>query len=372
MIGEDIRLEGFDARSWTNLVSLFLPRLESDLAAAPERSDVPETGEGEADGGAEGSLFVVRADDGRVLNALHSARGRVRGLEPFDLDALPELARRFRVRRCVVVAPGALEELNERIATRLQRGDDYVSQWLVLVRSFREVEDAGLVHVWPRPLANVPVPPAGAVRAAFDLVLPDEHAAVAMLWQGGRPWTAVALRRRAGRIDLVAGPDLIARWTGPLGGDWRRDARHVVDAVSRAAAPVHLGVFAEVGTLRRLLARPDAGAWLAASATRDLIVHPTPPYVAVALGADGVRAAAERSARWLGRLDPLGLFAPVTHYLRNRVHEIQSLTDTLGFNPLQALAAALATRDAEDAGAPAPDDGSDAKTTPDLLPDRNS
>jgi len=346
MISGDVRLEGFDARSWSNLISLFLPRVRDELSAAPERSDAPEApAPGEALGPTrpDGTLFVVQGADGRVLNALHSRLGRVPSDEVGDdlAEAPDEVRRRHGARRLVVLQHGALEEISERLALRLQRGDDYLTQWLTLARTFREVRDAKLVQVWPRPLGNVPIPPTGAVRGALDLVLPDDHAAVAVLWDRGRPWTGIALRRRAGAVDFVAGPDLIARWTGPLGGDWRRDARVVVDAVSRAMAPCHLGLFAEVSTVERLLRHPDPGAWARAVTTRDVVVHPTPPYVAVALGADGIRALADRSARWLGGLDALAAFAPLTGYLRSRVAEVQSLTETLGFNPLKALAIAL-------------------------------
>jgi len=406
MISADVRLEGFDARSWANLVSLFLPRVKDELEAAPERSDAPLAtdadtslrGDGEtraapfpdSPGPRQGTLFIVRTPDGRVLHALHSKRGRVpvdalEGSERVDSGgpdaaepdrAFPalrpeDLADRHRARRVVLLQRGALEELSERLALRLQRGDDYLTQWLTLARTFREVQEAGMVQVWPRPLANVPIPPTGAVRAALDLMLPDDHAAVAVLWDRGRPWTAVVLRRRHGAIDFVAGPDLLARWTGPLGGDWRRDTRVIVDAVSRAVAPTHLGLFAEVQTIEGLLRHPDPGAWARAVTTRDVLVHPTPPYVAVALGADGVRGLADRSARWLGGIDALAPFAPLTSYVRSRVSEARSLTDTLGFNPLKALAIALDSSDDDD-DAVREDGGAgalDGPASPDSAPD---
>jgi hypothetical protein len=158
-----------------------------------------------------------------------------------------------------------------------------------------------------------------------------------MLWDRGHSWTSVALRRRHGAIDFVAGPDLISRWTGPLGGDWRRDQRVVVDAVSRFLAPAHLGIFGEASTVRRLLLRGDPGAWAAAVAMRDVVVNPTPPYVAVAIGADAVRGFASKTARLLGGFDPLSALAPITHLVRTRVAEVSSVTETLGFDPLEVL-----------------------------------
>src|SRR5690606_23586223 len=156
---------------------------------------------------------------------------------------------------------------------------------------------------------------------------------------------------------LIAGPDLVARWTGPLGGDWRRDYRIISDAIAEAVAPVHLGVFTELDTMRQLLRSADAGAWARATLVRDVIVHPTPPYVAVALSAAAVRALARESARWLGGIDALAPLAPLATYVRGRVSEVASVTATLGFDPLKVLATWL-RRSEERALPPSEDPGS--------------
>ncbi len=339
MISADLKFEGFDSRSWTNLVSLFSPGLGERLGSPPAASDDPELRRGARARGRRGNLVVVIDADERVLKAFHSSRGRVTDLDYGSLLDLAQVCEDYAARRCLVLREGVMEEIGERLAMRLSRGDDYVTQWLGLARILREMQEAGLLRVWPRPLANVPIPSPGTVRRALDVVLPDDHSAVVMLWERGQCWTAAALRRRSGSIDYVAGPDLVSRWTGPLGGDWRRDQRVVVDAVSRHVAPVHLGVFGEASTIEGLLAKADPGAWAAAVAVRDVIVHPTPPYVAVALGADAVRGVASRTARMLGGIDALSAFTPIATLIRARVVEVASVTQTLGFNPLRALAA---------------------------------
>lgn len=356
MISADLRVEGFDARSWTNLVSLFAPGVVTRLQREPAPSDAPEveTGESGADP-KSGTLVIVVSATGRVRKAFHSQRGRVRGLSQVTPADLAELAERFRARRVLLVREGAIEEIGERVATRLERGDDYVAQWLVVARTIREVIDAGMIHVWPRPFASVPIPTAGMVRRALDTVLPDDRALVMVLWSGSTPWTGVVLRRRRGEIDLVAGPDLIARWSGPLGGDWRRDHRFVSEGITRAVAPVHLGIYGEIGSVRRLLRSAEPGAWARAVAVREVIVSPTPPYVAVAIGADAARAVAQRTTTWLGGIDALASLAPVATYVRGRISEIASVTQTLGFDPLKLLAAALA-RSEEAPGEEPPED----------------
>lgn len=352
MISADLKFEGFDSRSWTNLISLFSPGVKERVEGPPVISDDPALSRGEARE-RRGTLVVIVDSDERVLKAFHSSRGRVTDLDYGDLVDLPQLCVDYAARRCAVLREGVMEEVGERLAMRLQRGDDYVAQWLALARILRELQEAELIRIWPRPLANVPVPSPGTVRRALDVALADDHAMVLMLWERGQPWTSLALRRRAGSIDYVAGPDLISRWTGPLGGDWRRDHRVVVDAVSRHVAPVHLGIFSEARTMQGLLRTADKGDWATAAAVRDIIVSPTPPYVAVALGADAVRGVASTAARFLGGIDALGALAPLTQLVRSRVTELTSVSDTLGFNPLEALRAMLRRDDEADVDADA-------------------
>ena len=346
MISADLRVEGFDARSFTNLVSLFAPQVVNRMQRGPDASDAPEIESAETLAGKSGTLVIIVTESGRVRKAFHTQVGRVRGLVYPGPAAMPALAAEYHAARCVVLREGAIEEISERIAARLERGDDYLAQWLVVARAVREAIESELVHVWPRPNASVPIPSAGMVKRALDTVLPDGSAMVLVIWNGTAKWTGAVLRRRRGEIDLLAGPDHIARWTGPLGGDWRRDHRFITEAVDRSVAPVHLGIYGDISTFRALLRSREAGAWARAVATRDLILSPAPAYVAVAMGADAARAAAVRSAAWLGGLDYVRLLAPVASYVRGRVSEIASVNATLGFDPLKLLASMLERVDA--------------------------
>lgn len=346
MIAADVRIEGFDARSWTNLVSLFAPGVLQRIQRGPQQSDAPELDSRDASERPAGTLVAVISAERKVRRAFHTVRGRVRGLATISKDELHELAARYGARRALVIREGAIEEIAERVAQRLERGDDYIAQWLVLARTVRELIDAGIIEVSPRPFAALPIPTAGMVRRALDIVLPEDRSLVMVLWNGQTPWTAVALRRRGGEIDRIAGPDLIARWSGPLGGDWRRDHRFVSEGVERALAPLHLGIYGQIGSVRALLRSAEPGAWARAVALREVIVRPSPPYVAVALGADATRAIARRTATILGGIDALARFAPLASAVRSRVSEIASVTQTLGFDPLAVLAVLLARADA--------------------------
>jgi hypothetical protein len=336
MISGDVRLEGFDARRWTRLVELFVP--------AP--SPTPPAGE---EGLALGTLVLVVSASGRVRRALHTTRGAVAGLsgERYgDPGLLAGLARAHHARRVLVVREGAIEEIGEAVALRLHRGDDLVTQALVLVRAVREALDSGALQLHPRPFAAVPVPTTAMVMRALDAVLPEGSAAVVATFDGDELATLVALRRTRGEIDRVIGPDRVLGWTGPLGGDWRRDHRHITDRVAEHLAPVHLGVYAQHGDLHALLRNPAPGAWAEAVATRHVLVQPSPPYVAVALGADAMRAAALRSRELLRGIDALAPLVPFARLVRSRIGEIASVTSTLGFDPLRALALWLERSDA--------------------------
>jgi hypothetical protein len=350
MISPDLHFEGFDSTSWTNLISLFAPGVRDRIGADAPATDSPEIGRtisSAPDPTPTGTIVIVESHGGDVLKALHSARGRIRDLDYKGPDDLERIREDYGARQAIVLREGVLEELTERLALRLSKGDDYLTQVLQLLRAFRELEDAGLILIHPNPVANIPVPSNATVARALDIILPDDHAFVAVLWRRREPWTAVALRRRNGMIDYVAGPDLISQWTGPLGGDFRRDYRIIARAVAEHMAPVHVGIYSEVRTMQQLLRDPDPGAWASHVATRDVILHPAPPYAAVALSADAIRAAASTSARILGGIDLFGIVKPLTEYVRGRVSELSSVTDTLGFNPLTVLAAALSRSDSD-------------------------
>ncbi|HET6338097.1 MAG TPA: hypothetical protein VFG30_32970, partial [Polyangiales bacterium] len=168
-----------------------------------------------------------------------------------------------------------------------------------------------------------------------------ERSLLAVLWEDSVPWTALLLRRRAGEIDLIAGPEFVLDVVGPLGGDYRRDHRAVSRAVSDAVAPVHIGIYAQRSSFERLLRNPEPGAWAKAVALREIIIDPSPAYVHVALTADAMRATARKTSQYLGGLDFLGFAQPYARYAREQIMHVASVTGLLGWNPLQVLASRL-------------------------------
>lgn len=326
MISADLRFEGFDVRSWTNLLSLFMPGLEDRLQRGEE---------------SRGSLTLVCDHERVVVHALHSLQGRLADWVGTTLD--PELqvvAAKANATRVLVLREGAMEELAERIALRHDDNADYLAQVVGMLRAAREMMDAGWIELWPNPMANLPLPSAATLDRAMDIVLPNDRAALIVLWDR-ELWTAVALRRHNGSIDRVAGPDLIRDWAGPLGGDWRRDYRVFVDAVARSVAPVHLGIFAEADTVKELLRGTDPGRWARAVAVRDLVINPMPRFLMAGLGADAARGVGRASARALGGLDLAGAALPIASWVRQKLTDARTVRDVLGFDPLELLSSLL-------------------------------
>lgn len=335
MLSDDFRFQGFDTEAWLNLLSLF-----SRAEGVGSRERNAEAGAGPAP---RGTLVVVVDEAQRPLAALLTGRGAVQLGDEADLGDLATLCDRQGAERIVLVREGAIEELTERAAERIRYDMDYVTQWLTLLAVARELEDQGLLRVWPS-RSRLPLPTPGMIRRALDLLLPDERVLVVAIWEGSELWTAFALRRRDGELDTLVGPERLLEWAGPLGGDYRRDQRAIRRAVEDALGPVHLGLFAQRQWIEFLLRDPSPGAWARAIALREVIISPAPSYVHVAMSADAARAVGRRARDWLGGLDVLGYLSPAAQFARSHVSRIGSVTETLGFNPLQALASRLGVR----------------------------
>lgn len=332
LISPDIQIEGFEARHISLLADLVRPSDTQPTVLVDERSDV------------FGALVIVRDESGRTVAAFHSQRGPIEGMVVASNPDLPALAREANASRVFVVQQGALESLADTIAARVTREDGYAGQWLVALLAIREHLDAGRILAWPRPLASAPIPTVWAVSRAFDLVLPEGRSLLVCAWDGGRLATGFALRRGPTGIDRIVGPERLQKWTGYLSGDFRRDQRFITDEVARRLAPVHTGLFAEIRSLRGLLESGDRGAWARAVLTQDIIISPMTAYVGVALGLDAAALGADRLGAWARASEATSWLTPVVRYVRSRVREVASVTDTLGFNPLKLLADAIARR----------------------------
>jgi hypothetical protein len=324
-----MKIQGFDARSWHRLVTLVAPGLTSYAPESCER-DARRKG---------GMLFVFYNTHG-VVRALHSLRGAVTLAEWKSPSDLARCAESLETRFAFATELGALEELYERVGGRIADTDDPIALLLLVLGAARELAADGKLHLVPAPASGVPLPPPEVLRRVWDTLVPDGHAVVLAFFEGVELETSLVVRRRGGVIDLVLGPEILRRMVGPLGGDPRRDFRVVRAAVEREIAPVACGIYASTARVRELLASDAAGHWARAMATREIVVDPMPPWIAVAASAGAVRAVASHSRSVLSRVEVLGVFAPLAQRAREALGQID-LTGLLGFDPLDAISTIL-------------------------------
>ncbi len=185
----------------------------------------------------------------------------------------------------MLTADARFEELDdadrERLAALLPGADGHDERACV---------DA-LVAALPSLPADLPWFGPGAPERWLDWACPPGRVLVVGAYAGADLSTAVALVRSPAGFARVVGP---ARLRGELGlvtGDWRSNARKLVRAIESRIGPVGLGLFAPEHTLRWLLGRGEPGAWAAAVATGEVLVHPVAVALALPLGLDAGRAA---------------------------------------------------------------------------------
>lgn len=328
MLSPDVRVSGFSAEEWLRIAHVFRP-------AAPAEREIS---------GPRGG--VVAVSTGNILRKLFSTTsGR---LDPRACPwpaSLADLAARHDARWAVQLSTGSLEELADRFGERMRPADTYLSQVLELLLVLRELEAASKVRVWPWPVAEWPIPTERAVVRALDATCPVGRTALLGVFARGELYTAIAAHRGPRGIDAIFGPGEFRPSMGLLSGDWQRDYRFLAEAADRALGPLALGCFGELYSFQSLAAAP-AGSWASAVASREIVLSPVTPGLAVPLGLDAGRALfaqvkglAERfgGAEWLGaagRLSPiLGRGMPAFE---------ADVKAWLGFDPLKLLSRLLA------------------------------
>lgn len=265
MLAPEVRFEGWDVLDWVRLLSLFEP------------SPTPSTG-----------LFVLH--DGKNLRKiLHTRLGR---LDPAGQPwgrPLDELAREHGADWIAAFHLGALEEVMDRLASRLQRRDDLLDQIAKGLDVLRELADEGAIAAWPLRLRDASLPSFAVIRQGIDVLCPPGTSLAVGLFDDGELWSSLVLSRGFSGIDRILGPEHLRGATGLLSGDFRRDYRHLLHAIESSHGPLHLGLFTEVKTLRRLIAEGRPGSWSRAILVRDVILAPSAAAVALPLGLDAAR-----------------------------------------------------------------------------------
>lgn len=325
MFTPDVRVAGFDAREWQRLADAFrAPRSEA--------------------GGPRGGVVVVSSGS-RLRKVVSTTSGRLDPTSQPWPEPLADVAARHGARWSAELAFGALDELMERFADRVVPSQDLLAQSLELVAVLRELELEGAIRLHPTPAADWPVPRENVVLSVLDALCPSGRAIALGVFEDGDLSTCLVARRGERGFDALIGPGELRADVGFLSGDFRRDYRYVQSAIERRIAPLALGCYAELTTLRRLAAADGPGAWAAAVAARDVVLAPAPAALAVPLGLDLGRAAFQGLRALADRAGFGGLFEGVGQRI-GRIEGLaaveQSIADWLGFDPLKLLSRLLA------------------------------
>jgi len=319
VITRDVSFEGFTATDWQRLADVFR---------------APGGGARAAEGTSRGGVVAVTTGN-RLRKLVHTQRGRLDLKSVEWPQKLPALAGRFDSSWAVELSAGALEDLVERFSERLRPSQDYLEQALELGRALRELESEGLVAMWPKRFADIPLPGSRIIGRALDMLCGEGRAVALGVFRHGEVYTGLVARRRGLGFDRIVGPDELRAGMGLLSGDFRRDFRHFIGAAERQVGSLSLGVFGELATFQMLARDVTPGSFALAVAARDLIVSPTSPALAVPLGIDVGRAA---FAGLRGLADRFGAGSALSP-LFGRAEEFVSrdLSALLGFDPWAAL-----------------------------------
>jgi hypothetical protein len=323
VITQDVSFEGFTATDWQRLADVF---------RAPSRADGGSSSATLARG--RGGVVAITTGN-RLRKLLHTHRGRLDAQSAEWPMTLPLLAGRYDSSWAVELCAGALEELVERFSERLRPHQQYLEQALELARALRELEAEGLVAMWPKRFADIPVPSMRWIGPALDLFCADGHAVALGVFRHGELYTGLVARRRGLGFDRIVGPDELRAEMGLLSGDFRRDYRHFAAAAERNVAALSVAAFGELSTFQSLAKNPAPGAFALAVAARDLLLSPVSPALAVPLGLDVGRAAVSGLR---GLAERFGVGGTLTPFL-GRAEEFMSRdwSARLGFDPWAAL-----------------------------------
>jgi hypothetical protein len=332
VITRDVSFEGFTATDWQRLADVF--RAPNSATFSGARSTEPT---------ASGGVVAVTTGN-RLRKLVHTKRGRL-AIDSVEWpQKLPALAGRYGSSWAIELSAGALEDLVERFSERLRPRQDYLEQALELGRALRDLEAEGLVTMWPKRIADIPLPGSRVIGTALDLLCGDGRAIALGVFRHGELYTGLVARRRGLGFDRIVGPAELRAEMGLLSGDFRRDYRHFVTAAERQVGSLSLGVFGELPTFQMLAKSAAPGSFALAVASRDLIISPTSPALALPLGLDVGRAAFMGLRGLAERFGAGAALGPIL----GRAEEFVSrdLSALLGFDPWAALVG-LFERDTE-------------------------
>jgi hypothetical protein len=127
------------------------------------------------------------------------------------------------------------------------------------------------------------------------------------------------------------------------GTHWKTAVPRILQEAGQRLAPPAVGIFADESALRRIVFGTESSALPRALATRDVVIDPLPPWLALLLGLDTAAKAAGTARGLLRRFDPLGLadrfdVGRVAGVIQKRLGAENPFARLLGFDPFAILA----------------------------------
>jgi hypothetical protein len=288
VLADDIGMSDIDGRHLRGWLDLLIP---PGLAAAPRWALVV------LDRGAP--IHAVRGGEG----ALEIESIRLGGTGRAELRAL---RRRLGVDVLAVLERDALARLSAAAEAELRLADHYTRQSLVWLEALRGELREG---VWLDPPVADLIPPlsSDALERTFDLLVPDATAMVAYVVADDRRELAASVIavKRGGRLSEVSSHRAIADRLpeASLARSWTTQYRRANALIGERFADVSVGLYAERGAIRRILAGP-ADQLSREMANKRLVIDPMPRWLAALIGGANAAVIAGRGARRLGALLP--------------------------------------------------------------------
>ncbi len=261
---------------------------------------------------------------------------------PLTLEQLAETHEASWVMR---LHPTALDELFERYGARVESQHGTIDQWLLLATIIAELVSEAAIAIWPRSVASTASLLSPALRSSLNALCPEGKAVLVGVFDDDGLHTCLGLMRGSAGIERVIGPGAVRQRMGLLSGDWRRDYVHLVNAFEVDFGPVAAGCFTTRDTWSELVGSSVPGVWSRAVAARDVVLQPINPVLAIPLGIDVGRAALATVSQLAAKVAEAApgpdSIAPALERFRQIAKGGQDVSDLLGFDPLQALAALL-------------------------------
>jgi hypothetical protein len=263
MFSANIKVQDIDGAHWRRFLSLLshpLPSIGTHPAKVP---------------------VVLFLENNRLQKALRIGEGVLTGISWGGPDSLPALHKELNASWILAVEAEALSALMQEYEVQWKFGQDIASDAMGFIQLLRAKFGQGF-YMYPRPFANLLIPPIEVWKRFIDLLLPDGFCIAFYVFEHQQIWTSFIIGKQAGEIDLLTTHDALR--PAPPMDQWRTDARLLVNAISKQIRPVQIGLFAEKSVWLSLLASGSRTAFASAASEGTVLLEPAPSWLRMLLG----------------------------------------------------------------------------------------